>query len=512
MQAMAGQQQNTDKARATLLKWYQDYTPTATDLKTDSREAIDECLIKGMGVLWPQLYTPPGGQMRLVASCYDSVDNLLIDGDMESRRHAKWIAKICRIPVWEFEAKYGIPTGTIKQGSDESFSTRDTIDDLGGAAETARRQGRTNDLITYYEVYSKMGMGPLMSGADFTNDSKELDRYGQFCYLVICKELAYPANIPPQIWGNDQAISQAVQWPCPEWSDDCWPFAELVFHDVPKQTWPMNHFKPAMGELKFLNWSYSFLASRMKKSARDLLVVAKSANEDMRRALLSGEDFELIQIEKSHGKSIKEIVEVLQFPEINGDMFKVIEAVTHLFEQRTGLNELAYGETSHQYRSAEEAKVKQNQLSVRPDDMRNKVEDWMTQVSRMEALAARWLLEPQRDILPIGGPLYAQWWAQYVTPADPSEVLHQIEYRVEAGSTRKPNKDKETQDANDAMQSLFQPMFQVGMQMSHLNPDALRPVNALVVMWAKAHDLDPQPFLIPPPPPPPPPPLTKTED
>ena len=506
MTSMLTQQKSVDKARAALLKWNLDYTPTATDLKTESRQAIDEALIKGMGVLWPQMWTPPGSQMRIVASCYESVDHLLMDGDMESRKYAKWCAKECTKPVWEFEALYGIPAGTIKQGSDESYSTRDTVDDVGGYCEVARRQGKTNDLITYYEIYSKMGMGALMSGVEFTNDTKQLDRFGQFCYLVVCKELPYPANIPPQIWQNDQAISQAVQWPCPYWSDDYWPYAELVLHDVPKQVWPMSHFKPAMGELKFLNWAYSFLASRMKKSARDILVVSKGASEDMRRALLSGEDFELVQLEKSHGKTIKEVVEVLQFPEINGDMFKVIEAVTHLFEQRTGLSELMYGETSHQYRSASEANVKERQLNVRPDDMNNKVEDWMTQVARMEALTARWMLEPERDIMPIGGQIYASWWGQYVSPADPSEILHQIEYRIEAGSTKKPNKEKEVSDSNDAMQALFQPMFQVGMQMAHMNPAALNPVNALIAMWADAHDLDPSPFLIPPPPPPPPPP------
>lgn len=507
IEAQVQAQRSKDKSRAALLQWYQDLTPTSTDLKSESRQAIDEALIKGMGVLWPQLWTPPSSQMRIVASCYDTVDNLLIDGDMETRKDAKWVSRTCTKPVWEFESIYGIPHGTIKQGSDESFSTRDTLDESGsGAAETARRQGKTNDLITYYEIYSKMGMGALMSGADWPNEAKSLDRFGQYCYLVVCKQLPYPANIPPQIWQDEQAIGKAVQWPCPYWSDDYWPFAELVFHDIPGHVWPMNHFKPAMGELKFLNWAYSFLASRMKKSARDILVVAKSASEDMRRALLSGDDFELVGLEHSHGKTLKEIVEVLQFPEVNGDMFKVIEAVTHLFEQRTGLNELMYGETSHAYRSAAEADAKQSQLHIRPDDMHNKTEDWMTQVSRMEALAARWLLEPERDILPIGGPIYATFWGQFVTPADPAEVLHQIEYRIEAGSSKKPNKDKEQSDSNDAMQALFQPMFQVGMQNAGVNPAALNPVNALITMWADAHDLDPHPFLIPPPPPPPPPP------
>lgn len=493
------QQRGQDRTRAALLQWYQDYTPLATDLKTESRQAIDEAIIKGMGLLWTELWTPPASQVRIACSVYDTVDNLLIDCDMEARKKAKWVARICTIPVWEFESKYGLPPGTVK-GSAESFGTREFIDQQGGEGEMKRRQGKTNDLITYYEVYSKMGLGPLMSGLDWDDDSKSMDRFGQYVYLVVCKELDYPANLPPAIWQDDNAMAQAVQWSAPYWMDDAWPYAELVFHDVPKQTWPMNHFKPAMGELKFLNWAYSFLASRMKKASRDIIVAAKSMGDEMKRVILSGEDMELVQLEKNHG-TIKEIVEVLSFPPVNGDMFKVIELVTHLFEQRTGLSELMYGETSHAYRSAAEADAKQSQLKIRPDDMANKVEDWMTQAARQEALAARWHLEPERDILPIMGQIGAMWWGQFITPTDPAEIMHQLEYRIEAGSAKKPNLEKQAADADAAMQQLFQPMFQIAMEHGEVGP-----CNALITVWAESHQWDASKFLIPQPPPPPPPP------
>ncbi len=491
----------TDKARAALLQWYQDYTPTATDLKTESRNCIDEALIKGMGVAWTELWTPAASNMRITGSFYDSVDHLLIDCDAEQRSKAKWCSKTCTIPVWEFEAKYGLPHGTVK-GSSESHSQKEFVEREGGLGEMAKREGKTNDLITYYEIYSKMGMGTLMSKADwdYEKDSASIDKYGQFCYLVICKELEFPANIHPSDWGNDEAIAKAVQWPIPFWADDAWPYRELVFHEVPNQCWPMSHFKPAMGELKFLNWAYSFLASRMKKSSRDIIVCNKSAGEEMKRVLLSGEDYELVELEKSHG-TVAEVVQVLQFPEINGDMFKVIQLVTTLFEQRTGLSELMYGATSHAYRSAEEASVKENQLNVRPDDMVNKTEDWMSNIARSEALTARWLLDPQRDILPLMGPLGAQWWQQYISPTDPTEILHQLEYRIEANSARKPNLSKMVADVNQAMQSLFQPLLELAKERGEVGP-----VNALITRYAEANQWDATPFLIPPPPPPPPPP------
>lgn len=493
-------QRDHDKTRAHLLQWYQDYTPTACDLKTECRNAIDEALIKGMGVLWTELWQPAASDMRITSSFYDSVDHLLVDCDMEQRRKAKWCAKICTLPVWEFEQKYGIPHGTLK-GSSESYGQKQFVESEGGMGEMARREGKTNNLVTYYEVYSKMGMGTLMSKAGFDGDNsdKDIDRYGQYCYLVMCRELNYPANVPPEIWEDDEAVQKAVQWPIPFWADDAWPYAEIVFHEVPNQVWPMSHFKPAMGELKFLNWAYSFLASRMKKSARDIIVCQKSMGEEMRRVLLSGEDMEMVEMDKSHG-TIKEIVEILQFPNVNGDMFKVIELVTKLFEQRTGLSELMYGETSHAYRSAEEANVKQGQLNIRPDDMVNKTEDWMTQVARMEALAARWSLDPQRDIRPLMGDIGAQWWAQYIVPADPTEILHQLEYRIEANSARKPNREKDIADANAAMQNLFAPLMEVA------KADNVSPVNALITKWAESQQWDPSAFLLPEPNPPPPPP------
>ncbi len=495
MQQNVNSQRSQDKARAALLQWYQEYTPNACDLKSESRNAIDEALIKGMGVLWTEVWQPAASQMRIVSSFYDTVDHLLVDCDMEHRSKAKWCGKTCTLPVWEFAAKYGIPKDEVK-GSAESYSQNEFIEADGGHGELARREGKTNDLITYYEVYSKMGMGTLMSqtGAYTDPDHENLDRFGQHVYLVICKELQYPANIPKEIWGDDQAIAKAVQWPIPFWADDSWPYQELVFHEVPNQVWPMSHFKPAMGELKFLNWAYSFLASRMKKSCRDIIVAQKSMGEEMRRVILSGDDMELVEIEKSHG-AIKDVVEILRFPEVNGDMFKVIEMVMHLFEQRTGLSELMYGESAHAYRSAEEANVKQSQLHIRPDDMVNKTEDWMTNIARAEALAARWMLEPQQDILPLMGPIGAQWWQQYITPADPTELLHQLEYRIEANSARKPNKEKEAADADQAIQQMFNPLMEVA------KGGNVGPVNALLTNWAKAHQWDATPFLMPPPPP-----------
>jgi hypothetical protein len=492
------QQNQVDAARAILLEHYLNYTPTALDLKTESRWAVDEAIIKGMGLLWPEVYTPSGSPMQMFGSFYDTVDNLVIDPDVEKLADAKWIARRCVHAVWEIEREYGLQPGSLK-GNYESYQAQ-AIAEANPDGDYYRKRGLTNDLLVYWKVYSKMGMGGRLTGS--TQEMKDiLEGYGDYCFLAIAEHTPYPLNLSTDViqQSDDQAIMQRVGWPTPFWADDAWPFVPLVFHSVPRSVWPMSHLKPGLGELKFLNWVYSFVAGKIKTACRDFIAVAKSASEDVKTAITTGQDYTLIEIEKVHG-TISEVVQFLQHPEFNGDIWKVTEAITNNFEKRVGLNELMYGASPVQFRSAAEANVKQDQTKIRPDDMANTVEDWMTAVSRLEALGARWHLQPQ-DVQPVFGPVGAQWWAQFVTAGDPREFIHQLEYRIEAGSARKPNKDRDANNMQQAMQNLFQPLFQYAMQTGQVGP-----VNALLTAWAKSLDMEVTKFLLQPPPPPPMPP------
>jgi hypothetical protein len=327
----------------------------------------------------------------------------------------------------------------------------------------------------------------------------DLDRFGDFCRIDVTESCEHPLNLPPEIWENDQAIAQAIQWETPFWADDSWPCTPLAFHWIPRKVYPMSHLKPGLGELKFINWAYSFLAGKVRTSCRDFIAIAKSAGEELKTAILRGTDYELVEIEKAHG-TISEIVQFLQHPNFQGDIYKVIEAVTVNFEKRVGLSELMYGQTAAQLRSATEAQVKGTQMQVRPDDMANKVEDAMSEVARKEAFMARWHLDPQ-DILPILGPVGAYFWSQIVTPTDPNELLHSLEYRIEAGSARKPNKDRDAANMQQAIQTLLPILMQYAQATGQLQP-----LNALLQDWAKSIDLDASKYMLVPPPPPPMPP------
>jgi hypothetical protein len=487
----------TDKARSSLLEHYLNYTPTALDLKTHSRQAIDEAIIKGQGVLWTELYTPSGAGKRMIGSFYDTVDNLFIDPDMESQRDAKWIARRCIHPYWEVEKEYGLPPGSLKGSATmESYGQQAAVS-TNPDGDYDRKRGVTNDLMVYYKVWSKMGAGGRLSGIN--DEWKDvLEGYGDYVYLVVAHSCPYPLNLPPQILetASDDDIQKRLEWPTPFWADDAWPFTPIKFHDVPREVWPMSHMKPGIGELKFLNWAYSLLAGKVRIACRDFLAVAKSAAEDLKTSLISGKDYTILQVEAMH-QDIDKVVKFLQHPGFNPEIYNVIEKVTHTFEQRTGLTELMYGLSATQMRSAEEASLKGDQVSVRPDDMANKVEDAMTDVARKEALACRWHLTGA-DVVPVMGKVGAMFWDKLVTPSDPGEILHQLEYRIEANSTRKPNRARDTANYQQAMQTLLQPLFQYAGQSGNVGP-----INTLLTGWAKSIELDPTGLTLQPPPPPP---------
>lgn len=488
----AARQRATDTARADILQQYLNFTPNALDLKTESRWGIDEAIIKGAGLLWCEVYQTPTGQ-KMVGSFYDSVDNLVIDPDATTLAGAKWIARRRVQPVWEAERRFQLPPGTLKANAESNNRRAEVDSDATGQADFMRKKGQTQDLITYWDVFSKTGCGARLSTVDEAYRA-ELDTYGDYCYLAVCDGHTYPLNCPDSLWDLEEnqaraEIGKRLQWHTPFWADGTWPVSALAFHNIPGDPWPLSHLAPGMGELKFLNWAYSMMAGKIRITMRDFIIFLKEIEGDVRTAVLNGADLEAIEIAGSGGKTINELVQFLQHPPFNGDIFKVINIIAEQFDRRVGLNELMYGESERQYRSAAEAEVKQRGMSVRPDDMANKVEDWMGAAARNEAIAARWHLTGQ-DVFPMLGMFGSHLWQLLVTPSNPTDILYSLEYGIQSGSVRKPNREKQAQNAKDGLQTLM-PFFQTLAQMGL--PD---PFNALVKQWGEAIDMNTDAFML----------------
>jgi hypothetical protein len=499
------------KIAALLMERYLNYTPNELDLKTHSRRVVDEAIIKGMGVWWTEMVTLPGSDIGVVGSFADSVDNFTMDPDATEIEDITWCARRCVHPIDVVARQYGLDREQLKghiDGAKPLDGDTDQIFNEDDSQYKGRRVGKSNELVTYWKIWSKTGLGDRLK-----DTPKELvgafDAVGDNCYIVVCEGIPYPLNMPPSALeepvddatGVPPGLFRAVQWPIPFWAEaNGWPFVHLDFHRKPGYVWPISHIKPGIGELRFLNFAMSFIAQRVATSCETLLGVSKAADQDIKDQILaqSEKGFKVVEISETLGRSVNDLISVFQLPEVSPELWRIVEAVAQQFDKRVGLTELAYAMTSSQIRSATEANVKAEQLSVRPDDMANRLEDAMSLLARREALAARWLLRPQ-DVESIVGPLGAAAWSQHVSSMDPATVAREFEYRVEAGSARKPNKATRVEQMQAALQTLG-PILQGLVPMGMVDP-----LNALVSDWADSLDIDAKPYLIPQPPPPPPP-------
>lgn len=497
------------KMAAQLMEAYLNWTPVELDLKRQARKVVNEAMIKGAGLFWTELVSldtagdgsvPP---MRMVGSFYDSVDNLLIDPDFDNEDDMLWCARKCVRPLDEVAATYQIPPEDLKKHAEGQSAS------LRKEPQGKKKKDTTNQLVTYYKIWSKTGMGDRLKDSPKENKGV-FDAVGKYCYLVICEGVEYPLNLPPSVMqeevdqqtGLPASVLTRAAWPIPFFCDpQGWPFTMLAFHRKPGYAWPVSHIRPAIGELRLLNWCFSFLATRIATSCETIVAVQKAADETIKDQLLAPSEggFKIIELSELLGRRIEDIVSVFQMPQVTKDLWDIISAILDQFAQRTGLSELAYGTTRSMFRSAAEATIKNENISIRPDNMANELEDCMSLLSRREALASRWLLEPQ-DVAPVLGKLGASGWAQFISRRDVVSLTRELLYRVEAGSARKPNKSSRVEQMQMSVQTL-------GPILSNLAGSGIvDPFNALMSDWADSLDIDAAPYLLPPPAPPTPPP------
>lgn len=485
-----------------VLSRYLNYTPRELRLKWEARRVIDEAVVKGMGTFWHEMHYPYHGCKPIVGSFYDTVDALLMDPDeRESIKDCKWIARECQHPYWEVEEEYGLPKDSLKKYARRETAARAAYVDDEDYSADMRYSGTSEDLITYYKIWSKMGVGNYL--ADATDSLREqLPEFSRYSYLVVCEDVPWPLNCHKDeynqsvLGGRKEEIIRTFDWPVPFWADNKWPFTPVMFHPQPNCVWPVSHLKPGLGLLNFLNWCMGFLAVRVRTSCQTHVGVLKGAADDLKEQLFSGRDFNIIELEAAFGSDIKNVVSMLESPQVNGDMWRMIEWVLTELEKSLGLTEVLYGTTTTQPRSAAESQIKQSSASTRIDDMRTVVEEAETQMARSEAFMARWMLQSE-DVEPMVGQADAGIWRTFITTTDIEQVVREFDYRIEADSARPPNRQQKIQALGEWMQAFG------GVAVQAAGAGQVGPINWAMKTFAKLNNMDgiEEAMLQPPPPP-----------
>ena len=482
---------------AQLLEWALNYTPNELGLVGESRYAVSEALVKGAGVIWHEML-PTGANRSLPASRSDTIDDLFMDADVLRERDCKWIARRRVAPVWELAKKFGIPSGKIKSnmGASGSGSTGGAYygDDMAYA--TASDQGNTNDLVQYYEIYSRMGLGDRLQGAPLAL-REVLSSFGDHAYLVIAPGTPFPLNLPPALFleeGTAPDIAARIRWPIAFHADprDPWPMSILYFHKKHKQLWPVSHIAPALGEQIFLNWAYGMLAGKIHTTSRDFIVVAQSASAELKEAIMNGESLTQIPINDVLEGGIKNVVDFLQHPRMNSDIFQVVAMIEQNFEKRTGLNELMYAVRGNQMRSGTEAQMMRDAMQITPSDMAQEVDLWSAKIARKEAIAMRHIMQKpdvqymfgeKTQQIQVAGPqgmpqlveddgFLTRLWMQVVNNPNIEEVVAEFDYLIEESSGMKNDSEQRANNMNQALQymgPLAQQIYQATGDPSMLN-------------------------------------------
>lgn len=471
-------EQMQDKAMGQIYETLLNVTPHKTDLKEHSRWAIDEMLITGLGLLVHDYTVSPATGLKTCGSYWRSNEDLQMDPDAKTIKDIRWASLSTTMATWEAERKFNLPPGTLKG----AYYSANTV-----AGAQTLQNSTTNviqpNMVRVHEVYSKMGAGGRLKDMQGLPEEARTayELMGDFCYIVVVEGHPWPLNLPPWLFRGDNpwpAVKKAVAWPTPFWVEGAWPFTPFYVHTVPNDPWPLSHLTPGMGYLKFLNWVYAKLASKIAVTSRDLLFILAEASDEVKNAIKYGPDLTVVELQGMQADNIQKIIQQFQHQPWNDDIWNVIQMITKAFEDSTGLSELVYGQSARQMRSAAEADRKYDQVNVRPDDMANKVEDAMSACADREKWCSRWHYKAP-DVHSLIGVAGAFAW-QVLIESQPYERTLDLQMRVESDSSRKPNKSALQENLNQAMQIIAPPLFQAAQA------GMLDPWNALVNDWGEA--------------------------
>jgi hypothetical protein len=495
--ANAGQK-SEDRVRAWQMERWLNYIPGEYDLFRESRTAIIEALVKGRGVTWSEMIEGPHG--RIPATFYDTVDSLLIDSNCLQYRDAGYIVRERIRTVWQVEQDFGIPADTLRgkyQSYQQQAKSRADAYRSGGNHDTEEK-----DLCRYYEVWSRVGFGQWFNDAGDTvkNTMAAVENVGNNVFLAILPGLNYPLNLPEDRIDQMTAeeIKQRIEWPMAFHAEpvDPWPCTFLDFLPNTENCWATPILEAALPLQVFLDAIYTFCMRRVKVTSRDLMVISKSLSEEIKHIAINGIDLEALEYD-GDANEISKLLHIVQFPDMNKDVWSIIQAIERKWEQSTGMEPGMYGaEPERQMRSAAEAQSRHVALNSRPDDYAGCVMAWQSRIAAKEGQASRLYVRPETVAPSFGeqapdlsNPQTAatspmSWlWAALVNTDDPAIAAAEVEYTCEAGAGSRMNKQKLVSDAGVLTQQLLPTFMQFAAQGN------VKPYNNLMGLLADAYEM-----------------------
>jgi hypothetical protein len=423
-----------------------------------------EALVKGRGVLYTETYDSAVG--TLTGSFWDTVDKLYIDPDCKTGNlsDAKWIARKHEDKVYDVEKRFGWKEDSLKRWA--NAESLDRVSRKTTAADDMwRKNGSASDTIVWYEIWTKCGVGTRLEPVLKPYHAAFEEIVGDYGYLCVAKGMPCPLNLSHDFFdvATPDQMRQALDWPVPYYRDNRWPVSMLDFYPQPNSPWPIAPMAMGLGELILMNVMVSSMADRIYRDGLTKTAILKDAGEDIVKKLLSY-DHEVFEMNPAIATDIKALVTQIQATPLNYDYFKMLDYISMSFDKRTGLMELLYGlnQGGKVTRTAEDAANKMEAVSVRPEWMRRRVEEWQTEAANLERIAAGWNVKGE-SLVALFGEQAAMLWDQLIAGEDPKVFVSDMRSTIEANALKKPNKEKEAQNMQ-TLSGYILPVLQWYMQ------------------------------------------------
>lgn len=446
--------------RCQMMERYLNYSQREqpNGLTTHAADAVRDALIKGRGVLVPKTYSRPGSQRTLTKLEYESIDNLRIDPDCTDPNlsTATWVAIRHQWTVRETERHFKLKRGTLAGAG--NLKSHENVAGLNGRATASEHQaeGKSNDLIVWYEIFSRCGVGGWKEDDHDSDLIRELDAViGDHAYLCVAANVPWLLNAPPEAFHDDiteEEVVEMLAWPFPAYADTRWPMAFLDFYRDSESPWPIAPLSAALGELICMNVLTAAFVEQAYENRKSIIALLDEAAKDFEAAVSGNKSPVIVKLKGELGKTIDQMISFVDRPGMNKDILSALEYVSMLFDKRTGLVDFMYGVQQTQDRSARTTAAKEEKTGIRPERMARDVAAWQTEAATLEKMLACLTVQGSdiRELL--GGDDGAALWDELIYNEDPEVVMRELTCIVEATDLRRPNRERDLQN----LQSLSQ--------------------------------------------------------
>lgn len=204
-------------------------------------------------------------------------------------------------------------------------------------------------------------------------------------------------------------------------SEDETPFVVGKEHDWPffldKEEFPLEDLRPIItttsfyGENEVVSWVpfakqlsllWAGMCERTRKSFALKGIVDSSLSAEEVRQLADSSDLPFIRCDSLGGKSVRELVQILDIGGIQPHIYDHFQTGKGLFDELTGMNELLRGGLISGRKTAAEINIVQSQANIRISRRQKAMDDFVKRVAKKIRLINAQLVPPEQAFFAIG--------------------------------------------------------------------------------------------------------------